>query len=105
MRRAGGAITVPLPDRQEGLRKLAEEFRSHRKLDSATRSVSLLLQATDMLKAAAEQSGMEANVVIDNAFAHRPIDLTGEERAGVFEAIEATAGGTGGGHAGLAYAE
>ncbi|GAA2206816.1 hypothetical protein GCM10009850_022740 [Nonomuraea monospora] len=86
-RRVAGALTVPEPDLAEGLRGLAAEFDKHQDVDSATEAASLLLAFTDLLLAGARASGHEAHVHKDNAFTHRPMDLTGEEKALVHTAI------------------
>ncbi|MDP4502572.1 hypothetical protein [Nonomuraea turcica] len=86
-RRVAGALTVPEPDLAEGLRALAAEFDRHQDVDSATRSASLLLGLTDILIAGARSSGLQVHVHTDNAFTHRPMDLTSDEKAVVHAAI------------------
>ncbi|MFG3442723.1 hypothetical protein ACGF0J_36245 [Nonomuraea sp. NPDC047897] len=79
-RRVAGTLTVPEPNLAEGLRALAAEFDKHQDVDSATESAALLL-------AGARASGLQAHVHTDNTFTHRPMDLTGEEKALVHAAI------------------
>ncbi|MEU8798845.1 hypothetical protein [Spirillospora sp. NPDC048819] len=86
---AAGAISVPEPDRRLGLRKLVEQFDSHQEVDSATQGLALLLNGLGALVTAAESAGMRVTTVTDNSFAHRPMDLTGEERDGVRAALAA----------------
>ncbi|TDC80973.1 hypothetical protein [Actinomadura sp. 7K507] len=90
--RAAGAVAVPEPDRREGLRKLVEQFDRHQEVDAATEALSLLLDGLGRLTAAAGSEGMRATTVLDNSFAHRPMDLSDEERAGVHIAFAAILG-------------
>lgn len=51
--------------------------------------MSALLSGMDALKCAAESAGMQVNAVVDNTLAHRPMDVTAEERAAVHAAFAA----------------
>lgn len=86
---AAEAISLPEPRSAVGLRELAEQFDEHQKLDSGTQAVSGLLSGMDALKSAAESAGMQVSTVVDNASAHRPMDLTADERAAVHAAFAA----------------
>ncbi|MEU6717054.1 hypothetical protein ABZ897_36810 [Nonomuraea sp. NPDC046802] len=86
-RRVAGALTVPEPDLAKGLRALTAEFDQHQDVDSATSSASLLLGFIDLLTAGARSSGLQVQVQTNNAFTHRPMDLTSEEKALVHAAI------------------
>ncbi|MFC4114356.1 hypothetical protein [Nonomuraea zeae] len=86
-RRVAGALTMPEPDLAAGLRVLAAEFDRHQDVDFATRSASILLGLTDLLSAGARMPGRQVSVHADNSFAHRPMDLTSDEKALVHAAI------------------
>lgn len=76
-------------DVARGLPGLIERFEAHQEVDAATQAISLLLAVTGALTAAAERSGMTTRTTVDNAFAHRPVDLTDDERAPVNAAFAA----------------
>lgn len=83
---------VPGPagaDVARGLPGLVEKFEAHQEVDAATQAISLLLAVTGALTSAAERSSMATRTTMDNAFAHRPADLTDEERAPVRAAFAA----------------
>ncbi|GLY81119.1 hypothetical protein [Actinoallomurus iriomotensis] len=76
-------------DELRGLRRLVEKFDAHQEVDEATQSISLLLHVVGALTSTAHQAGLETQVASDNAFAHRPMDLTDEEKVAVHAAFEA----------------
>ncbi len=87
---ATSARDVPADaDVARGLPGLIEKFEAHQDVDSATQAISLLLAVTGALTSAAERSGLTTRTTVDNAFVHRPVDLTDDERAPVHAAFAA----------------
>ncbi|WP_301174440.1 hypothetical protein [Actinomadura geliboluensis] len=86
---AAGAIVLPVPDQAAGLRSLAAEFERHQKLDAGTRGAATSLAVVGALTSAAEAAEARLRTAIDNMCAHRPADVTAEERALVRSAFDA----------------
>ncbi|GAA4621060.1 hypothetical protein GCM10023196_007450 [Actinoallomurus vinaceus] len=83
------AAATSAPDSLRGLRDLVEKFGSHQEMDQATQAISLLLRVTGALTTLGEQSGLRVQTLVDNSFAHRPMDLTEEEHAAAQAAFDA----------------
>ncbi|CAM3733926.1 hypothetical protein GCM10009799_00930 [Nocardiopsis rhodophaea] len=88
LRRADGAVDVPEPDVPAALDRLGARFEEHQKGGGAAASgIMTLLTITSALRGAAANNGLEAQVNDDNAFLHRPMELTAAECAAVRAAI------------------
>ncbi|MCO6004445.1 hypothetical protein NE236_05565 [Actinoallomurus purpureus] len=87
--RLGRSTATSTSDSLRGLRDLVERFDAHQEMDEATQAISLLLRVTGALTALGEQSGLRVETPVDNSFAHRPMDLTKEERATAHAAFDA----------------
>lgn len=72
-------------------RNLAESFDRHQIIDSGTEASAALLTATARIGELARAAGATVKTLEDNAFTHRPIDLTPAEIADTREAIAAAA--------------
>ncbi|WP_151771515.1 hypothetical protein [Streptomyces abyssomicinicus] len=81
-------LVLPALDHLSGLRRLAADFAEHQQRDSATRSIGALLTVIEAIRGGVVEEGGKADVVVDNAMAHRPGDLTEAERAHACAAMD-----------------
>jgi hypothetical protein len=81
----------PDPELAEAFQNLSENFDRHQLLDAGTEAAAGLLNATDRIHSFAKAAGLTLETVEDNAFTHRPIELSPAELADTREAIAAAA--------------
>ncbi|WP_433656863.1 hypothetical protein ACQPW1_36250 [Nocardia sp. CA-128927] len=78
-------------EKDEALRSLSESFERHQLPDAGTGVSAALLNATGWLHDFARTAGQTLTTVEDNAFTHRPIELSPTQLTDTREAIATAA--------------
>jgi hypothetical protein len=79
------------PRLAEAFQQLSESFERHQLLDAGTEAAAVLLRAADWIQGLGHAAGLTFTPVEDNAFTHRPVELSAAELADTREAIAAAA--------------
>ncbi|RJO74854.1 hypothetical protein D5S18_15590 [Nocardia panacis] len=91
VREAVEADSGPDPELAGAFETLSESFTRHQQLDTGTEAAAELLRVQTWMKDFAQVGGFTLETIEDNAFAHRPVELTPAELADAYEAIAAAA--------------
>ncbi|MFD6156725.1 hypothetical protein ACFWF7_19320 [Nocardia sp. NPDC060256] len=79
----------PHPELMNAFRALSESFERHQLIDAGTEASAALLNATNWLHDLARTAGQTVTTIEDNAFTHRPIELSPTELNDTRQAIAA----------------
>ncbi|MFB8274416.1 hypothetical protein [Nocardia colli] len=77
----------PPADVMKAFQSLSESFEQHQLLDAGTEASAALLNMTDWLQDLTRSAGQAPTTIEDNAFTHRPIELSPTELNDTREAI------------------